>query len=92
MNTKLNRKPTESGDKKFKPQNRNNSAGHNRKKINKKIEKTHLSIDFKDVNLLQKFMINGYISFTKKKRFTRSTMTEVSRAIKRARYLGLMMY
>jgi ribosomal protein S18 len=89
---KMNRKPTEGGDKKFKPHNRSSGPNSNRKKINKKIEKTHMAIDFKDVNLLQKFMINGYISFTKKKRFTRSTMTQVSCAIKRARYLGLVMY
>lgn len=69
-----------------------NRYNGNKKKINKKVEKTHMTIDFKDANLLQKFMINGYISFTKKKKFTKSTMTQVSLAIKRARYLGLVMY
>lgn len=87
-NARPNRKPQDGSEKRFKPHNR----GPAKKKINKKIEKTHMHIDFKDINLLQKFMINGYISFTKKKKFTKSTVSSVSRAIKRARYLGLISY
>ena len=58
----------------------------------KKIEKTEMFVDFKDVNMLQRFMINGYISFNKKKKFTRKTISNISSAIKKARYLGLVSY
>lgn len=61
-----------------------------KKKIIRKVEKTDLPVDFKDVNLLQRFMINGYISFTKKKKYTKQTMSNIKSAIKKARYLGLV--